>query len=114
MWISSQISCTNISENREFSNLLLSLLILVSKPTSLFFHLVLIHLLLLKLEIVRDLLLENWQSEERLDALIYSAIYLKVSIFIFFLRLLSFHWFLHAFLRSSSYAVDKHRPNSLL
>ncbi|XP_062082125.1 phosphoglucan, water dikinase, chloroplastic-like [Humulus lupulus] len=31
-----------------------------------------------KLEIVRDLLLENSQSEERLDALIYAAIYLKV------------------------------------
>ncbi|XP_030508153.2 phosphoglucan, water dikinase, chloroplastic [Cannabis sativa] len=30
-----------------------------------------------KLEIVRDLLLENSQSEERLDALIYAAIYLK-------------------------------------
>ena len=33
---------------------------------------------MLKLEVVRELVVENSESQDRLDALIYSAIYLKV------------------------------------
>ena len=35
-------------------------------------------LLLVQLEVVRELLVENVNAEERLESLIYSAIYLKV------------------------------------
>lgn len=70
-------------------------------------------LLLVKLEVVRELLMESLQSEDRLEFLLYSAIYLKVFFDTLFLLLPS-SWYLHALLRSFSYAVGKHWANSLL
>ena len=67
----------------------------------------------MKLEVVRELLIESSQTEDRLEALLYSAIYLKVFCDTLLL-LLSANLYLHAFLRSSSYTVDKHGANSLL
>ena len=67
----------------------------------------------MKLEVVRELLIESSQTEDRLEALLYSAIYLKVFCDTLLLRL-SLSLYLHAFLRSSSYTVDKHGANSLL
>lgn len=51
----------------------------------LFFIALIVHLLMLKLEVVRDLLVGSSQSEDRLDALINSAIYLKVFLVLLFL-----------------------------
>lgn len=55
---------------------------------------------MLKLEVVRDLLVGSLQSEDRLDALINSAIYLKVLLVISF-RLSFLFWVFLAFLRFS-------------
>lgn len=77
------------------------------------------HLLILKLEVVRDILLESSQSEERLSALINSSIYLKVYFFcIFFIPIpvtfyIGVFFFLHCLCLLLN-AVDKHRPDSLL
>lgn len=56
-----------------------------------FYVALIVHLLMLKLEVVRDILLESSQSEDRLDALINASIYLKVYFAISFHLIL--RWF---------------------
>lgn len=70
---------------------------------------------LMKLEVVRELLVGNLESGDRLEALIFSAIYLKVLYVALLLHeLFPLTWF-QVLLRSSpSYAVDQHRANTLL
>lgn len=70
------------------------------------------HFSVAKLEVVRELVAENVDSDKRLEALTYSAIYLKVLLLIDFLdsRLGSSCPYQMILL----YVVDKHRSDSLL